>query len=297
MQRDRGAYYRPELDVLRFFAFLLVYVHHALQYASPYGVFDPGSAKVVASLIAAGGLGVDLFFVLSAFLITKLLLIEQRTTGAIHVPSFLARRALRIWPLYFAFLLASMYLIPHLLPREHLGRHFVWFLLFVGNWACALFGYPQSVAAPLWSVSIEEQFYLVWPLLLVALGTRRIAVAACVLLVVAFCTRLLLWAHGAVHPAVWANTLARLDPIAVGILLAWLSEKDLLKLNRRRQLLLMTVGALVPPAAMVMLGGSDAFAGDASLALYPVVALGWGFCCSASFSGRDRRRVGFIVRA
>ena len=276
MQRDGTGYYKPELDVLRFLAFLFVFVHHAFpQDAVAYGALGDVPAVFISSLIVAGGLGVDLFFVLSAFLISKLLLIEEQRTARIDVPSFLLRRALRIWPLYFAFLLASVYLIPILLPAESLGKHLYWFLAFLGNWACVLYGYPDSVAAPLWSVSVEEQFYLAWPILLVAVGTRRITLVACLLLLMACAVRVALWLAGAPHTAVWANTFARLDPIAVGILLAWLSERQLFLVTHAWRFALILIGLLLPPTA-ILIFGTDSFAGSGSLALYPAAALGSG---------------------
>jgi peptidoglycan/LPS O-acetylase OafA/YrhL len=293
MQRDGVGYYRPELDVLRFLAFLFVFLHHAFpSEASAYSAFGEMPANIISSLVVAGGLGVDLFFVLSAFLITKLLLIEEQRTDRLDVPSFLTRRALRIWPLYFAFLFASVYLIPHLLPGpgEDLGQHFYWFLAFLGNWACVLYGYPPSVAAPLWSVSVEEQFYLAWPIVLIAVGTRRIVPVACSLLLLACAVRVVLWLKGAPHTAVWANTFARLDPIAVGILLAWLSERRPLTITSRWRLALAMVGLILPPAAIFILG-KDAFHGSGSLALYPVVALGGGLLVFAvAFSPGSRSR-------
>jgi peptidoglycan/LPS O-acetylase OafA/YrhL len=276
VRRDGTEYYKPELDVLRFFAFLLVFVHHALpQEAGAYTTPGDAAAAFISALVVAGGLGVDLFFALSAFFITTLLLIEERTAGRIDVPRFLIRRALRIWPLYFAFLLASVYLIPLALPGEDLGRHFGAFLVFLGNWACVFMGYPKSVAAPLWSVSVEEQFYVAWPLLLLALGTKRIASVALVMLLIASAVRVALWLMGVGHPAVWANTFARLDPIAVGILLAWVSQRRSLTVSRAWLLPLVMTGSLMPPAA-ILLFGPESFAGGGSLVLYPAAAIGSG---------------------
>src|SRR3954463_14084740 len=102
----RSAFYRPELDALRFFAFFAVFVHHTLphdptKYAAQH---LPGFLAVVAG---AGAFGVDLFFLLSAYLITSLLLRERRQTGKIAVRAFYLRRILRIWPLYFFALLVA----------------------------------------------------------------------------------------------------------------------------------------------------------------------------------------------
>ena len=91
-------FYRPELDVLRFLAFLLVFFRHGYEaFASP-GVRRVGEAS---------GIGLPVFFLLSAYLITELLLREQEKTGTIHLRAFFVRRILRIWPLYFLFLLGS----------------------------------------------------------------------------------------------------------------------------------------------------------------------------------------------
>ncbi|TLZ12456.1 MAG: acyltransferase [Gammaproteobacteria bacterium] len=99
------------------------------------------------------------FFTLSSFLITTLLLRESSVCGALDVTAFYLRRVLRILPLYFGFLLAATTLARSLVPDENLPlKYVVAFALLCGNWACVLWGYPHSVASPLWSVSIEEQF-------------------------------------------------------------------------------------------------------------------------------------------
>ena len=203
------SFYRPELDILRLGAFLLVFLHHAL----------PHSGWVLASFARAGALGVDLFFALSAYLITELLLRERRCSGAVDIRAFYIRRILRIWPLYYFTLLI---LVPalSLLPGEHMPwRYLAAFALFGGNWACAAWGYPPSSFALLWYVSIEEQFYLTWPWL-VRLGAQRLRRFAYGMLAAATATRIVLVIRDVHHPGIWCNTLARLDPIAGGALLA-----------------------------------------------------------------------------
>lgn len=219
-----GPFYHPELDALRFLAFLAVFVHHALPndialYADA-GIPE-AAARWLLTAKGAGAYGVDLFFTLSAYLITELLVREHLSRGRINVWAFYARRALRIWPLYFTFLAAAVLLAPRLLPAEDLSPGYVAsFALFAGNWACAWWGLPFSVAGPLWSVSIEEQFYLAWPLLLLCFGVGRLRHLAFALLAAAWAARIILAAAGVEHPGVWCNTFARLDPIACGALLA-----------------------------------------------------------------------------
>ncbi len=217
-------FYHPELDVLRFFAFFAVFLHHALpREASAYlnAGLSPTLTQWILAGKEAGAFGVDLFFALSAYLITEILLREHARRGTFSISAFYVRRALRIWPLYFAFLAATVFIMPTILPSERFGPEYsVSFALFVGNWACAAYGIPFSVASPLWSISIEEQFYLGWPLLLLLFGINRIKHLAVAMLAVALTTRILLAVYGVQHPAVWCNTFARLDSIALGAMLA-----------------------------------------------------------------------------
>jgi len=219
----KSAFYRPELDVVRFFAFLAVFVYHTAYYPVDYFVtrhVPLWLAQIVVSVARAGAYGVDLFFVLSAYLITELLLREKEERGSLHVKSFYIRRMLRIWPLYYFFIALAAF-IPLLNPTGAFNfRYIIPFLLLAGNWSTIAFGPPQSAALPLWSVSVEEQFYLLWPPVVARLSRRGIMRAAVGMIVLANLTRVtVLFRHGGGWD-VWANTLARLDPMAAGILLA-----------------------------------------------------------------------------
>jgi peptidoglycan/LPS O-acetylase OafA/YrhL len=221
---SRHAFYHPELDVLRFFAFLAVFFHHALPRKASdylnYG-FSPMAAEWVLDAKEAGAYGVDLFFVLSSYLITELLLREHAASGRINVSAFYIRRALRIWPLYFTFLAITVFIVPGIFADEKFGPLYITsFALFFGNWVCAIYGLPFSVATPLWSISVEEQFYLAWPLLLLLFGVNRIKHLVVGMVVLALATRTLLALYDVGHPGVWCNTLARLDSIAIGAILA-----------------------------------------------------------------------------
>jgi peptidoglycan/LPS O-acetylase OafA/YrhL len=193
---QKDSFYHPELDMLRFFAFFVVFVHHFLpQNREAYGKYlNSVFSGIVVSAVTAGGLGVDLFFCLSSFLITKLLIIEHEQTQDIDVRSFYIRRILRIWPLYIFFMLVTIFFVPLILPQENLSRlYIILFLLFFANWACAFSGYPDSVAAPLWSVSIEEQFYLSWPILLKTINIKNLVKMCIVLLLLATATTEYIW--------------------------------------------------------------------------------------------------------
>jgi peptidoglycan/LPS O-acetylase OafA/YrhL len=177
-------------------------------------------ALAATSLIEGGVFGVDLFFVLSAYLITELLLREKDAYGSLDVRGFYLRRILRIWPLYFFYI--GLALAPAFNPNHvFTWRHAAAYLLLAGNWSVIAWGWPlHSIIGPLWTVSIEEQFYLLWPPLVRNLCRTRIASAAIGMLIISNATRIAMVAiHGGMN-SVWCNTVARLDPIAAGILVA-----------------------------------------------------------------------------
>ena len=196
----RSFQYHPELDLLRFVAFLAVFMHHALPRDASLYIrqgLSPAATQWLLTAKEAGAFGLDLFFALSSYLITELLLREYANRGSINVSAFYIRRALRIWPLYFTFLAFTVLVVPTIFPKENLGAiYIVSFALFVGNWVCAMKGLPFSVAGPLWSISVEEQFYIGWPLLLRFVGVNRIKQIAIGMLMLAFVTRILLAVYG-----------------------------------------------------------------------------------------------------
>ncbi len=151
----------PGLDGVRALAVIAVVWHHA----------HPGWHAVPMS--RHGFLGVDAFFVLSGLLITTLLLHEQSSTGRISLPRFYARRALRIFPLYYALLAAlALYyglLSPATPQRQAFLAALPWHASYLSNWVPT-----DSLMAITWSLSTEEQFYLVWPPLLAWLGLRAL---------------------------------------------------------------------------------------------------------------------------
>jgi peptidoglycan/LPS O-acetylase OafA/YrhL len=217
------AFYRPELDALRFFAFFSVFLFHALYQPAEYFAqrhLPLWFARVLSGLLGTGGRGVDLFFVLSAYLITELLLREKEATGSLDVKSFYLRRILRIWPLYYFFVPLAAF-VPFLNPQGAFSlRYVIPFLLLAGNWSTIAFGPTGSVAEPLWSVSVEEQFYLAWPPIVARLSNRGIAIAAVIMVGVANLTRFIVLALHNTGWQIWANTLTHLDAMAGGILLA-----------------------------------------------------------------------------
>jgi peptidoglycan/LPS O-acetylase OafA/YrhL len=278
-------FYLPELDAIRFVAFLLVFLSHVVpgepEFYRHAGITQ-SVATAIVSLAAGGAFGVDLFFALSAFLITTLLLREQQVSGNIDVASFYWRRILRIWPLYFTFLLLLAPWVRRFLPGDTLPtRDVIAFALMVGNWAFVLWGYARSSVGPLWSVSVEEQFYLAWPLVL-----RRFSAslpgALLAIWGVSIATRTALVLAGAAHPQIWCNTMAHLDPIAGGGLLAVVFNRQRIALPTWARVALLCCGVGI----FALAGRYGDFAGPRALVTYPVVALSSCLFIAASLRPR-----------
>lgn len=158
------------LNGLRFVGALTVLIFHCFTLQREiWGNFFNGTIfHFVFSVASKGHLGVNLFFVLSGFLITYLLLHEFARTGKINILNYLLRRFLRIWPLYFLVVLFGFFLFPKL-PYGIVTIHEFWrFALFLSNFDEIIHGMNDKInfLSATWSVSIEEQFYLVWGFLL-----------------------------------------------------------------------------------------------------------------------------------
>jgi peptidoglycan/LPS O-acetylase OafA/YrhL len=157
----------PGLNGVRFIAALLVIVDHTELFKSYLGYPTLWANSYSAYL---GAFGVSIFFVLSGFLITYLLLEEQQE-APIRIRHFYLRRILRIWPLYYLIVVLGFFVIPHLdffqvpIYSSDMGDSLHRLLLFVGLAANVAFVYLPTVpfANVLWSVAVEEQFYLFWP--------------------------------------------------------------------------------------------------------------------------------------
>lgn len=159
------------LNSLRFIAAVLVIIHHVEQNKGFNGLPNSFTQPVVTLF---GKLGVDIFFVLSGFLITSLLVIEQERYQRIAIGRFFMRRILRIWPLYFLIAILGLFVWPHVPamhisqmtdPREHFVPNILLIFFFMPNVQLLFY---QSIAyqAQAWSIGVEEQFYLVWPFLM-----------------------------------------------------------------------------------------------------------------------------------
>ena len=201
----------PQLDAVRGLAVLLVLLHNTDKYPSLH-----------LHLISDNGwMGVDLFFVLSGFLITEILLDAKESQG--YFKNFYARRCLRIWPLYYSALLLMFVIVPFLRPSEaHTifePRSSPWWAYpnFLQNFLVPIPTMATGLLGVTWSLAVEEQFYLVWPLVVrfcTETHLRRIAIAV-------ICASPFLRFYLSMHQVnIYSNTFCRLDGLMAGALLA-----------------------------------------------------------------------------
>ena len=163
--------YFENLDGLRFFCFLAVFLFHSFHTDNPEIISSSAYGIIKQDIFGNGFLGVNFFFVLSGFLITYLLIEENKLNGKINIPKFWVRRILRIWPLYFLCIFFGFVLFPLAkslaggVPQESAN---IWYYLgFINNFDYIKKGLPDAPGlGVLWSVAIEEQFYIVWPVIL-----------------------------------------------------------------------------------------------------------------------------------
>jgi peptidoglycan/LPS O-acetylase OafA/YrhL len=223
---NSGAYF-ANLDGLRFFAFLIVFLSHCIGFL---GYSNPSRAyTVVRHFLMHGHLGVDFFFVLSGFLISYLLFKEIGSTGKIKVSYFYLRRAFRILPVYFIVIVIGFFIVPaisfvtyqaHLInfPVAAGVERLPWYLLFVSNFDLILTGQISMIVAGLWSISVEEQFYLVWPWILNYFKGKKIVMVFYVILIISFFYRCY---YGYDQSTINFSTFSVMSDLCVGALLSY----------------------------------------------------------------------------
>jgi len=212
----------PALDGIRGIAVLAVVIFHCTLLCGP---------ELVSwgALAARGWAGVEMFFVLSGFLITRILLATKFDKN--YWRNFIARRALRIFPAYYLWLciiwVAFPYVSEQFASSEVRGQ--VWFYAFyLQNWNMAFQGWPDwGYVAHFWSLAVEEQFYIVWPLL-VLIVTRKELGRICILLIVASLLFLVML-KGFGNPGLmgYTSTFSQLYAVCAGCFIGTLDSKFL----------------------------------------------------------------------
>ena len=167
-----AATYDPAIDFIRFIAFFLVFFTHFINRGGNAIEVDTGqwwNNQFVQRIADFGGQGVTLFFGLTGFLLGRLLIRELEENNSISIKSFYLRRILRIWPLYFAFILFCGAMNFFAQSPTLVSKEIPYLATFTYNWG-QLFGeLPGTMATITWSISVEEQIYLIFPLLFLLL--------------------------------------------------------------------------------------------------------------------------------
>ncbi len=168
-----------------------------------------------------GSLGLGIFFLLSSFLIVTLLLNEKAAFGKVHVRSFFVRRILRIWPLYIFMIGVAVILGISVHSQQVNKSGLIWMLLMAGNIFILRHGWRLGVLNPLWSISVEEQFYIAAPWLGRYLNRRSLTVFFTLVILIAYITLFFLGRrHELYIVGLWANSLVQFQFFAAGALLA-----------------------------------------------------------------------------
>ncbi len=218
--------YLPSIDGLRGIAILLVVWYHAPflfrdTAGFPQEMFQGTFQRIFWGMSTAGWVGVDLFFVVSGFLISSILLRSREVGSSLQV--FWYRRGLRILPLAVLYLSILQLNTAFHNPLRILDSFDGWlaYLFYFGNVHIALNGWQPVVVMILWSLAVEEQFYIFWPILVHYLTRRKLLFLSLMIIALSPLSRSLVsTAYG--YPAVYVFTLCRLDALASGAVLALL---------------------------------------------------------------------------
>ena len=252
----------PVLDGLRGLAVLLVVFNHIGQVLQ--APWEHTVDLLLNKFSGSTWFGVDLFFVLSGFLITGILLDSRG--GAHYFRNFYVRRALRIFPLYYGFLALIFVLLPalgtHYVP-ESTARYQPWFWTYMTNLLWVKLAHIPAETGYLWSLAVEEQFYLFWPVF-VLLTSRRQLIVTCVGIIVSLVfVRIALASAGMTWPQLYTLTLTRMDALAAGGLIAALAREPNVGIDRLRR-----------PAAATLAGAAVASLG--LMFFKPIIGLALG---------------------
>ena len=239
----------PTLDGVRGIAILLVLQHHLFRQPDDAGALG----KLLGRVAGAGWIGVDLFFALSGFLITGILVHDKGRDG--YLRNFVGKRVLRIFPLYFGFLLLVLVAFPWLFPADGHGveqfrQQQAWYWTYLANVEMTLVrgDWAPLALTPLWSLCVEEHFYLFWPFVVLACSRKQLVWVCAVALTVSPLARGLVLVYGPQngfgptdlpHAAAinYMLTPLRLDSILAGSLFRLAFDRGVLRRVDVRRLL------------------------------------------------------------
>lgn len=261
----------PELDGVRGFAILLVTLYRFCRELDPS---THSAIVIIRRVVPAGQYGVDLFFVLSGFLITSILLNTKQKPN--YYRNFVARRALRIFPLYFLSLVVGLMIIPALFAFDQfeLARQeqvYLWSyttnirMSWLNRWCFGPFDH-------FWSLAVEEHFYLLWPLAVLYLNRVQLLKTSLWLIAIVLIGRTIAATNESMQVAVETLTVFKIDALCMGAVVALLmSEASNYRIERVRAVALM---ATITPALLLTLIAGKKFLGLPSTFCPAFFALG-----------------------
>jgi peptidoglycan/LPS O-acetylase OafA/YrhL len=219
----------PELDGMRGLAILMVLFYHIVR-LNPAEVTHPIFEKIM-QFAEMGWAGVDVFFVLSGFLITSILLRTKKEPG--YFKKFYARRILRIFPLYYSSITLIFLFVPLISPEQTQATRAIWpwYYLYLQNWGNALNLIPTIFSIGItWSLAIEEQFYMFWPSAVRFLNSKKLGFLSVGLIAFSLILRLVIVERFRklldYNKFFYFATITRLDSLILGALLAILFESE-----------------------------------------------------------------------
>lgn len=229
--------YFDNLDIFRFIAAMMVVISHSYEGWCGWngfpGFMSNGNYKTLSyfgefieRFILNLSFGVDVFFLISGFLITYLLLKEKEIYGKINIKKFYIRRILRIWPLYYFAIAFTPFLIQWLAP-VYKQPDYLPNLLYFNNFHAITTQDWQYPFAHFWSLCVEEHFYVVWPLVIAFIPIKRLPVVFTSLIFGSIIYRITVY-FGDPNPynlSIYLNTLSRVDVLVIGALLAYFHYK------------------------------------------------------------------------
>ncbi|MBK9060589.1 MAG: acyltransferase [Flavobacteriales bacterium] len=231
--------YYKNLDGVRGIAALLVMVFHFFHGFNPV----EGAAPIINKLSYFGQTGVDLFFVLSGFLITRILIHTKAQEG--YFKNFYVRRTLRIFPLYYLFLILTYYVLPHFIPVQPATLHQqLPYLTYLQDFAIT-FNWNTVGPGHFWSLAVEEHYYLFWPLAVLFLSRKGLLKLILGIVLFALLLRAYMFCHGY---EVFYFTFTRFDALAIGSALALLELRNAFQPANFKWFFLLIVAVAIPTA-------------------------------------------------
>lgn len=204
--------YLKNLNALRAFAAYMVVIHHIEQFKTHFDLPNLWHNNTIREL---GGNAVSIFFVLSGFLISYLLLKEKEKTGTISLRKFYIRRILRIWPLFFILLTIGLIANYFWGDFQLVLDNLLYFIFFIPNILVA-----QAIVIPfiahLWSIGVEEQFYLFWPLIALKTNRKKFLVAMLIIILAFLISRNLIFHYQGKSFYLKLLNYTRFDLMAMG---------------------------------------------------------------------------------